>query len=324
MKHTIMGFRQEKLVKLGLDIIDASILRYFIDFKDSNGMNTRKVDGKLYYWLRYDAVLKEFPIFRMKKCTVQSRFFKLRDAGVLTHLVVREKGTYSYFGIGENYEELITRDTDTEYKDIENKGIEHKNIKNKCIENKDMDYKDSYEKNKFTLEPEENYGDNGFIKDMDENSKGISEDSKGYGLISTTNNPSTKDSSNKINKSVSLQKTAFEIIEYLNLETGKNFRSTTKITIRLIKARLNEGFTLEDFKTVIDNMKYRWTGTKFQQYLVPTTLFGNKFETYLNQDRKVEKEVDGKFKRGNMVLSDEKNKAQLKEKLKKMVLKEDM
>ncbi len=271
MKHTIMGFRQDKLIKFGLDIIDASILRYFIDFKESNGMNTREVEGHIYYWLRYDAVLREFPIFRMKKCTVQSRFFKLRDAGMLTHLVVREKGTYSFFGIGENYKELIT------------------------IE-----------------------------KAEEENSKGMDEESKGYGFKSTTNNPSTKDLSTKINKNLLLKKSAFEIIEYLNLKTGKNFRSSTKITIRLIKARLSEGFTIEDFKTVIDNMKYKWTGTKFQQYLVPTTLFGNKFETYLNQERKPENESDGKFKRGNMVLSDERNKAELKEKLKNIVLKEDM
>ncbi len=280
MKHTIMGFRQDKLIKFGLDIIDASILRYFIDFKESNGMNTREVEGHIYYWLRYDAVLREFPIFRMKKCTVQSRFFKLRDVGMLTHLVVREKGTYSFFGIGENYKELITREGA--------KGMDEK------------------------------------FKGMGEESKGMDEESKGCGFKSTTNNPSTKDSSTKINKNLLLKKSAFEIIEYLNLKTGKNFRSSTKITIRLIKARLSEGFTIEDFKTVIDNMKYKWTGTKFQQYLVPTTLFGNKFETYLNQERKPEKESDGKFKRGNMVLSDERNKAELKEKLKNIVLKEDM
>lgn len=292
MKHTIMGFRQDKLIKFGLDIIDASILRYFIDFKESNGMNTREVEGHIYYWLRYDAVLREFPIFRMKKCTVQSRFFKLRDAGMLTHLVVREKGTYSFFGIGENYKELITRE-----------GAEEENSKGICEGVKGMGEE---------------------AKGIDEKSKGICEEPKGCGFKSTTNNPSTKDSSTKINKNLLLEKSAFEIIEYLNLKTGKNFRSSTKITIRLIKARLSEGFTVEDFKTVIDNMKYKWTGTKFQQYLVPTTLFGNKFETYLNQERKPEKESDGKFKRGNMVLSDERNKAELKEKLKNIVLKEDM
>lgn len=292
MKHTIMGFRQDKLIKFGLDIIDASILRYFIDFKESNGMNTREVEGHIYYWLRYDAVLREFPIFRMKKCTVQSRFFKLRDAGILTHLVVREKGTYSFFGIGENYKELINRE-----------GAEEENSEGICEEAKGMGEKS---------------------KGMGKEPKGMGEEPKGYGFKSTTNNPSTKDSSNKINKNLLLEKSSFEIIEYLNLKTGKNFRSSTKITIRLIKARLGEGFTIEDFKTVIDNMKYKWKGTKFQQYLVPTTLFGNKFETYLNQERKPEKESEGKFKRGNMVLSDERNKAELKEKLKNIVLKEDM
>lgn len=300
MKHTIMGFSQDKLIKFGLDIIDASILRYFIDFKESNGMNTREVEGHIYYWLRYDAVLREFPIFRMKKCTVQSRFFKLRDAGMLTHLVVREKGTYSFFGIGENYKELITRE-----------GAEAENSKGICEGAKGMgeEAKGIDEKSKGMMGKEP---------------KGMDEESKGCGFKSTTNNPSTKDSSTKINKNLLLEKSAFEIIEYLNLKTGKNFRSSTKITIRLIKARLSEGFTIEDFKTVIDNMKYKWTGTKFQQYLVPTTLFGNKFETYLNQERKPEKESDGKFKRGNMILSDERSKAELKEKLKNIVLKEDM
>ncbi|MEG0671921.1 hypothetical protein [Clostridium sp.] len=107
MKYTIMGFGQEKLVQLGLDTLDATILRYFIDFKESKGMKVKIVDGQDYYWIRYDGVLRELPILNMKKCTVQSRFFKLRDAGVLTHQVIREGGTYSYFGIGEKYIENI-------------------------------------------------------------------------------------------------------------------------------------------------------------------------------------------------------------------------
>ncbi|MEG1256398.1 hypothetical protein [Clostridium sp.] len=91
MKYTIMGFRQEKLVQLGLDTLDATILRYFIDFKESKGMKVKIVDGQVYYWIRYDGVLRELPILNMKKCTVQCRFFKLRDAGVLTHQVIREE-----------------------------------------------------------------------------------------------------------------------------------------------------------------------------------------------------------------------------------------
>lgn len=74
-----------------------------------------------------------------------------------------------------------------------------------------------------------------------------------------------------------------DIIDYLNERTGKSYKYTTKKTITLIKARLDEKFTVDDFKTVIDKKCAEWTGTDFEQYLRPVTLFGTKFESYLNQ-----------------------------------------
>jgi uncharacterized phage protein (TIGR02220 family) len=74
-----------------------------------------------------------------------------------------------------------------------------------------------------------------------------------------------------------------EIINYLNLKAKTNYKYTTKKTKDCIKARINEGFTLEDFKLVIDNKANEWLGTNMEQYLRPETLFGNKFEGYLNQ-----------------------------------------
>ena len=73
-----------------------------------------------------------------------------------------------------------------------------------------------------------------------------------------------------------------EIIDYLNLRARKNFRSLTAATQSLIKARLNEGFTVEDFKKVIDIKCSEWLGSDYAQYLRPQTLFGTKFESYLN------------------------------------------
>ena len=108
MKFTLLDFSQQGLVSLGLDIIDAMILRYFIDFKATNKMKMEQVDGCTYFWIRYDAVLKELPILNIKKCTVQARFFKLRDAGVLTHYVKKLGGTYSFLGIGDKYKELLS------------------------------------------------------------------------------------------------------------------------------------------------------------------------------------------------------------------------
>lgn len=75
-----------------------------------------------------------------------------------------------------------------------------------------------------------------------------------------------------------------EIVDYLNLKIDTHYKSTTKETQKVIKARFNEGFTLEDFKKVIDIKTKEWLGDKKMcQYLRPETLFGNKFEGYLNQ-----------------------------------------
>lgn len=75
-----------------------------------------------------------------------------------------------------------------------------------------------------------------------------------------------------------------EIVNYLNNTASTNFRSTSKKTQQLIRARLNEEFTLQDFKTVIDKKTAQWLNDeKMNSYLRPETLFGTKFESYLNE-----------------------------------------
>ena len=75
-----------------------------------------------------------------------------------------------------------------------------------------------------------------------------------------------------------------EIVSYLNERTGSKYRPSTKETKSHINARLNEGFTVEDCKTVIDIKTDEWLGDKkMQKFLRPQTLFGTKFESYLNQ-----------------------------------------
>jgi uncharacterized phage protein (TIGR02220 family) len=75
-----------------------------------------------------------------------------------------------------------------------------------------------------------------------------------------------------------------EIIEYLNLKAGTRYKPSGTKTQDFIKARWNEKFTLEDFKTVIDKKTADWLNDpKHVKYLRPETLFGNKFESYLNQ-----------------------------------------
>ena len=73
------------------------------------------------------------------------------------------------------------------------------------------------------------------------------------------------------------------IIDYLNSKADTKYKHTSKSTQSLIKARLNEGFTEEDFKRVIDKKLLHWSNTEFSIYIRPTTLFSTKFESYLNQ-----------------------------------------
>ena len=74
-----------------------------------------------------------------------------------------------------------------------------------------------------------------------------------------------------------------EIIDYLNMRTGHQYKSSVQKNRTLIHARWMEGFRLEDFKEVIDKKSMEWIGSKMEQYLRPETLFGTKFEGYLNQ-----------------------------------------
>lgn len=94
------------------------------------------------------------------------------------------------------------------------------------------------------------------------------------------------------------------IVDYLNKTADKSFKSTTKKTISLIDARLKEGFTEEEFYKVIDNKVLNWLDDdKMNAYLRPETLFGNKFESYLNETPKKalkgNESVKGKTKTNN-------------------------
>lgn len=90
-----------------------------------------------------------------------------------------------------------------------------------------------------------------------------------------------------------------QVIKHLNEITNSNYKSATRTTREKIIARLNEGFTLDDFIVVIDKKYWDWKDTKFEQYMRPETLFGTKFESYLNQPvkKKTTKDIklDDKF-----------------------------
>ncbi|HFI0351926.1 TPA: conserved phage C-terminal domain-containing protein [Streptococcus suis] len=91
-----------------------------------------------------------------------------------------------------------------------------------------------------------------------------------------------KTENNKTDKSNSIDIIS-EVILYLNQVAGTRFTAGSQATQKHINARLKEGYTLEDFKQVIDTKTSEWQGTEFAKFLRPVTLFGTKFENYINQ-----------------------------------------
>ena len=79
------------------------------------------------------------------------------------------------------------------------------------------------------------------------------------------------------------EKEIYSIVEKLNSIANKNFKSTTDKTKQCINARFKEKFTLDDFFTVLENKKEWLSDSKMAKFYRPETLFGTKFESYLNE-----------------------------------------
>lgn len=73
-----------------------------------------------------------------------------------------------------------------------------------------------------------------------------------------------------------------EALRYLNGMIGTRFKFTADVA-RLTSARVEEGFTLDDFMRVINIKVKDWYSTEYRKYLRPKTLFGTNFQSYLNQ-----------------------------------------
>lgn len=120
MKFTMNGFNQRVLIEFGLDLKDAALLRYFVDFKDTNSMSMIIVDNKPYYWVKYDHLKEDLPILGINSNAVlRRRLKKLEDCKVLEHYHKLEGGSFSYYGIGANYKALLEEEVSKDFNNFE-------------------------------------------------------------------------------------------------------------------------------------------------------------------------------------------------------------
>jgi len=110
MKYTILGFNQENIVYLNLSLKDIHILRWFIDFQNTEKMVSRyfnKIDTTLYN-VRYQAIIDDLPILKINsKQTIVKSFEKFVEKGLLIHETLKIGGTFAYYGVTDLVSDLI-------------------------------------------------------------------------------------------------------------------------------------------------------------------------------------------------------------------------
>jgi hypothetical protein len=110
MKFTINGFSQKELCNLKLDCKDALILRWYIDFLPK--MATIINDGKIYQWVKYQAIIDDLPVLMITNKQIIARHFKkMVDCGILERFISKDGGVFTYYRLNpDNYIKLIDSD----------------------------------------------------------------------------------------------------------------------------------------------------------------------------------------------------------------------
>ena len=271
MRIEVLGFKQEELMKQGVSLDEALILRDIEDIINSGKTATYfcEEDGKMYHWIFYNKVLDDIPILNISKerlariiihnlcekpedfdekfesCSerTQKDMRQRKYLGLLKSKVVKNtaEGTRSYFTFTDKFyemrEEIFSEDGMT-------------NTSEGC------DVNVEWARRKRLVRQNENVG-----RGSDGN------------VFSDKTKTCSRTRRKRRNKDIYIN-IYIDIVEYLNKKANKNYKHNSDKTRRFIDARLNEGFTLEDFKKVIDNKCRSWLNDeRMNQYLRPETLF---------------------------------------------------
>jgi uncharacterized phage protein (TIGR02220 family) len=246
LKYTIAGFSQQRLVDMGLDLADANILRWFVDFQGTGRMREiEKADNYRFFQVSYAAVIRDLPILGIKDVDgIGRRFKRLVSAGVLEHYHHKVGGSFSTYRLSGSYDELVS------------------------------DSPPPVQKSEGSVETSDPLR-------LKSRTPSVSK----VGTKNSSINNSSINTQEEFSLPDSPGFTPEQVIDYLNEKAGKRFKAVNG-NAAMIRARIKEGYTLADFKAVIDKRTAKWgNDPKMREYLRPETLFAPKhFESYLNDD----------------------------------------
>lgn len=247
MKHS---FEAEIACKYGIEVaVVFDMFCFWISKNEANNYNFQ--DGKYWTFNTYEGLHKMFPYWNVQK--IKRILNKMVELGLLV------KGNYNenpwnhttWYAFGEVGEKLKSA-LSIDWSKVTNRTVENGNCR---IVKNDQCTMVKNDQSKTVI----------------------------YTVSNTVNKRNIKESSDDTDLSASETIPYVEIIDYLNSKCSKRYKHSNRIAREKIHARWNEGFRLEDFKLVIDVKAYDWLNdTKMNKYLRPDTLFGSKFEIYLN------------------------------------------
>lgn len=259
MKYTLEGFSQEAALSMQatitdggrtktikLDLVDLTIIRWIVDFYPN--MKKTLIDGTEYVWLDYSTFVEDMPLLALSNQSLYKRCMKMVQLGVLKHKTVRSKGTFSYYAFGPEYSRLVGG---------HDRAAQTPNHA-KAPATTQVPAQDAWADTTNT--------------NTEQFQLPVSEPEP-QPLLSEPQAPAQPKEPDPTE----------EVINHLNQRAGTHYKGTTANTRKLIKARLKEGFTVDEIKLVIDKKCADWLhNPAMVEYLRPETLFGNKFESYLN------------------------------------------
>lgn len=280
MRFNVHGFDQKVAIKIGLSNDELLILRHFEDFAQSGKMESFYQNEHMFYWVNYNKFLEDLPILKISK---------ERLGEIMLHELGEKPNTLD--------EKLESYSEKTKKKVLGRKYLSL--LKNKTLKNSTVGTKSffAFTKKFYDLKIPITSNDSE-VADSVKIPDGCSKNTvhravkipDGVRYKYRNKDYSINDYSiNDINTYSLVEQTEGKeihkrIIDYLNEKANKSFKSTTKKTRDLINARLKEGFVEEDFYKAIDNKVHTWLeDAKMNVYLRPETIFGNKFESYLNE-----------------------------------------
>lgn len=246
------------------------------------------MSNKTYFWLKLkDDFFDEIEIKRLRRMAGGDTYTIIYLKMLL--LSLKEDGNLFFNGVGDDFVDELSLDID---EDLDNVKMTIAYLKSKGLLEIVSDRKYHLNALPEMVGKETDSARRMRRKRQRDNNKAL-ETSQSDKLVTRSDTEIEKEL--ELEKELEIDKTVVEkldidyseIVEYLNLKAEKQYRSTTKKTQSLIKARVNEGFTADDFKKVIDNKAAEWKNDKdMNKFIRPETLFGNKFEGYLNQEVK--------------------------------------